>query len=72
MTWERLAEKGSTEAEEKNQKNGGQGCSADDLESWDAVVGKRLHKEGIYAFLGLTTVLYSRDQHNIVKQLSSN
>ena len=44
----------------------------EDLEGWDESmgVGERFKKKGIYIYLRLT--LYGRNQHNIVKQLSSN
>ena len=40
---------------------------------YGGVVGERLKTEGLYMYTyGWITLLYGRNQHNIVKQLSSN
>ena len=42
----------------------------DNIEGWDeGEVGRRIKRRGVYDWL---TLLYGRNQHNIVKQLSSN
>jgi len=49
----------------------------DNLEGWDDGVGGRFEREGTHTHThthacGSFTLLYDRNQHNILKQLSSN
>ena len=47
----------------------------DDLEGWDGGERERLKRERIYIYMcnyGSFALLYGRNHHNIVKQLSSN
>ena len=45
----------------------------DDPEGWDGgVLRERLQREGIRVYLQLIHVVISRNQHNLVKQLTSN
>ena len=50
------------------------GALHDNLEGWDGVGGGRevQEGEGIYVYLCWFMLMYDRNQHNFVKQLSSN